>query len=229
MTDRGAGKVINPGWPDPNDWINTLYQRMADRQAAYDQETDPMLQRKKAAGMLAEVIQSLLQFPPFQKEPVHFPLKDLLLALGDLDKGRSPPWAIPVNVGGTSITNTADRELRSWVKAIFVVLEANHFKRTEAYKRIADGLNKSGRHGRKKTDPVRWRSVGEWCRSEDTPIDLLFRGRIEQWWDDFRSDTQHINLIDSWGDKVPDPSKVIAGKFADSCWELDHLRDRSKP
>jgi len=31
-----SAKTTNPGWADPTDWVNRLYQAMAERQAVYD-------------------------------------------------------------------------------------------------------------------------------------------------------------------------------------------------
>ena len=71
-----AGKTTNPGWPDPTDWVERLHRALAERSAIYDRETDPLLRRNKAAGMLLEVISALKDLPKFQHETVHFPLKD---------------------------------------------------------------------------------------------------------------------------------------------------------
>ncbi len=89
------GKTTTPGWPDPTEWVNRLYQRLAKRQANYEAETDTLLKRNKAAGMLGQVIHALLELPNFREDSVHMPLKDLMIFLSDLDKGRDHPWSCP--------------------------------------------------------------------------------------------------------------------------------------
>ncbi len=212
----------NHGWPNPSDWVNRLYQAMAERQAVYDAEADPLLKRNKAGGMLGQVISCLLELPAFKNASVHLPLKDLLIFLSDLDRGRDHPWSAPVNFGGTNITTTAQGELKIWVRAACAVLMANGFKPVEAYRRIASGLSESGRSGRK-GGPVRWQRVQAWCLEAETPHNQRVREKLEVWWAEFRA--REINIVDDWGKPVPE--KEIAGKFADLCWSLQHLRDRS--
>lgn len=219
-----AAKATNSGWPDPTDWVNRLYQAMAERQAAYDAESDPLLKRNKAGGLLGLVISSLLELPAFKNDSVHLPLKDLMIFLSDLDRGRDHPWSAPVNFGGTNITTTAQRELKIWVRAAFGVLRGNGFKPVEAYRRIASGLTDSGRSGRKGA-PVRWQRVQAWCLEAETQSDARVKEKVERWWAEFRAETVPINVVDDWGRAVAE--KEIAGKFADLCWSLPHLRDRS--
>jgi hypothetical protein len=207
-----------------SDWVNRLYQAMAERQAVYDAEADLLLKRNKAGAMLALVISSLLELPAFKNASLHLPLKDLLIFLSDLDRGRDHPWSAPVNVGGTNITTTAQAELKTWVRAACGVLNANGFKPVEAYRRIASGLSGSGRSGRQ-GGPVRWQRVQAWCLETETPRDQRVREKLEGWWADVRANTAEINIVNDWGKPVPE--KEIAGKFADLCWSLPHLRDRS--
>lgn len=219
-----AAKATSPGWPDPTDWVNRLYQAMAERQAAYDAESDLLGKRKKAGLMLGQVVSALMELPAFKNEMVHLPLKDLLIFLSDLDLGRDHPWAAPVNFGGTNITTTAQGELKIWVRAAFGVLTRNDFTPVEAYRRIAKGLTKSGRSGRN-GGPVRWQLVQAWCRETETARDSWIREKVDRWWDDFRLETAEIKVVDDRGMAVPE--KEIAGDFADLCWSLPHLRDRS--
>ena len=158
MTTDGS-KVTAAGWPDPTDWVNRLYQAMAKRQAIYDAEPDQLLRRNKAGGMLGLVISSLMEMPAFKNDSVHLPLKDLMIFLSDLDRGRDHPWSAPFNFGGTNTTTTAQGELKVWVRAACGVLKENGFKPVEAYRHIASGLTKSGRVGRN-GEPVQWRRVG---------------------------------------------------------------------
>lgn len=218
------GKRTSAGWPDPTDWVNRLYQAMAERQAVYDAEGDPLLKRNKAGGMLGLVISSLLELPAFKNDSVHLPLKDLMIFLSDLDRGRDHPWSAPVNFGGTNITNTAQGELKIWVRAAFGVLKENGFKPVEAYRRIANGLTESGRSGRN-GNPVRWQRVQAWCLEGEAPRDQHIREKVQRWWTDFRANTATINIVDDRG--RPATEREIAGRFADLCWSLPHLRDRS--
>ena len=219
-----ATKTTSSGWPDPSDWVSRLYQSMAAREAVYNAETDPLLRRNKAGGMLALVISSLLELPKFKNDSVHLPLKDLLIFLSDLDRGRDHPWSAPVNFGGTNITTTAQGELKVWVRAAYGVLRTNGFKPVDAYKRIAKGLSDSGRTGRG-GGPVRWQRVQAWCLEAETPRDQHVREKVQRWWVDVRTHYTGIKVVDDWGDPVPESE--IAGRFADDCWSLPHLRDRS--
>lgn len=197
---------------------------MAQRQEIYDAESDPLLKRNKAGGMLGLVISSLLELPAFKNDSVHLPLKDLMIFLSDLDRGRDHPWSAPVNFGGTNITNTAQGELKIWVRAVFAVLTKNGFKPVEAYRRIASGLTDSGRSGRKGA-PVRWQRVQRWCLEAETQHDHRVNEKLLRWWTHFRSETAAINVVDDWGRPVGE--RELAGRFADRCWSLPHLRDRS--
>lgn len=219
-----AAKTTLPDWPDPTDWINRLYQTMAQRQEVYNAETDQLLKRNKAGGMLGLVISSLLELPAFKNDGVHLPLKDLMTFLSDLDRGRDHPWSAPFNVGGTNIATTAQSELKIWVRAAYGVLRQNGFKPVEAYRRIASGLTGSGRSGRG-GGPVRWQRVQAWCAEGETPRDRQVREKLQGWWSDFRTGPAAVNGVDDWGRPVAE--KEIAGRFADRCWSLSHLRNRS--
>src|SRR5262249_29136770 len=147
----------------------------------YDTEPDLLLKRNKAGGMLGLVLSSLLELPAFKNDSVHLPLKDLMIFLSDLDRGRDHPWSAPVNFGGTNVTTTAQGELKTWVRAAFSVLSKNGFRPVEAYRRIASGLTDSGRSGRH-GQPLRWQRVQAWCLEPDTPRDQIVRPRVERWW-----------------------------------------------
>ena len=216
-----GGKTTNPDWPDPTEWANRLHQTLAKRQANYVAETDILLKRNKAGNMLARVIDALRELPNFKNESVDWPLKDLLIFLSDLDRGRNHPWSARVNFGGTNITTTATSELKIWVRAVYAVLRANGFKPVEAYRRIAKGLEKSGRTSQK-NEPISWRLVQAWCREPKSRHDQPVRKKLESWWVDFRA--HHAGMR-----RKPVPEREIAGRFADQCWSLEHLRDRSVP
>lgn len=217
-------KTTSPGWPEPTDWVNRLYLAMAARQVVYDAENDALLKRNKAGAMLGLVLSSLLELPAFKNESVHLPLKDLMIFLSDLDRGRDHPWSAPVNFGGTNRTTTAQSELKTWVRAACCLLQDNGFKPVEAYRRIASGLTKSGRSGRK-GKPVRWQRVQAWCLEDEAWRDHQVREKVERWWADVRAQTTSINVVDDWGRPVS--VREIAGRFVDLCWSLPHLRDRS--
>lgn len=217
-------KLTNPGWPDPNLWVQKLYDVLAERQGIYELEPDVLLKRNKAAAMLGQVISSLLELPPFASGTAHLPLKDLMIFLSDLDRGRDHPWSAPVNFGGTSVTTTARAELKIWVRAAFAVLIDNGFKPVEAYRHIASGLTKSGRKSQSGGD-IPWRRVMAWCREPATQRDQDIRDRIHRWWGQFRSETAAYKIVDRAGQPLRE--KQVAGHFADAVWPLPHLRDRS--
>lgn len=200
-------------WPEPTDWVNRLYQEMAERWTVYDAERDPLLKRNKAGGMLGLVISSLRELPAFKNDSVDLPLKDLMIFLSDLDRGRDHPWSAPFNFGGTNITTTAKGELKIWVRAAFGLLEKNGFKRVAAYRRIASGLTDSGRSGRN-GKPVRWQRIQAWCSEAEGPSDHRVKERVERWWADFRA-------------AAPVAGQDLAGSFADRLWSLPHFRDCS--
>jgi len=104
------------------------------------------------------------------------------------------------------------------------VLIKSGLKPVEAHRRIAAGLTASGRSDRK-GEAVPYRLVGKWCREPEHARDRHVRERVQSWWSDFRADTAGMNIVDRQGKKVTD--KEIAGLFADKCWLLAHLRDRS--
>jgi hypothetical protein len=197
---------------------------MAERQEVYEAETDVLLRRNKSGGMLGLLIGHLMELPAFKNDTVHLPLKDLLIFLSDLDLGRDHPWSAPVNYGGTNRTNTAQGELKIWVRAAFGVLKQNDFKPVQAYRHIATGLTKSGRSGRG-GKPVRWQLVQTWCLENESDRDHLIREKVERWWVDFRQQTSNLKIVDSAGKAVLE--RELAGRFADLCWSLPHLRDQS--
>jgi hypothetical protein len=100
------GKMPNPGWPDPTDWVRRLNQEVSERWAIYEQDPDVLSKRKQAGMMLGQVVLYLRELPPFKNDTL-MPLKDLLIFLSDLDRGRDHPWSAPVNFGGTNVTTTA--------------------------------------------------------------------------------------------------------------------------
>lgn len=214
----------NGGWPDPTDWINRLYQAMSERQAIYDAEPNVLLKRNRAAAMLGDVITSLLELPAFREESPYLALKDLMIFLSDLDRGRDHAWSAPINFGGTNITTTAQSELKIWVRGAFGVLKASGFKTVDAYRRIAAGLTKSGRSGRNGS-AVRWQLVQAWCLERETFRDEAVRKKIEKWWADFQIGSADLCVVDRSGKPVP--VSELAGCFADQCWTIPHLRDRS--
>ena len=221
-------KSTNPGWPDPNDWVNRLCASLEERYSVYQQEPDELLRRNKAAAMLAQVLSSLHELPPFHNGHAHMPLKDLLLFLNDLDRGRSPPWVKPVNFGGTSATTTAETELRQWVNGVVHVLWLTGMSRTHAYKSVAEGLSKHGRRG-KDGGSVPWRSVQQWCRNLGHPSESMIGRRIMDWWQ--AMPCTHGYLVTNcetgeWNIAQCHDAMAIAKNFADGIWELPHLRDR---
>ena len=220
----GISWVTNEGWPEPNEWINRLYQDLAHRQEIYEAEPDDLLKRNKAGGMLGAVISALHELPAFKNSPELYSLKDLLSFLNDLDHGRQPTWAQPTNIGGTNYAYTADRELRAWIRATHNILQGNGFTPTESYRRIAAGLDASGRMGRH-GKPIRWRLVGDWCRESAHQREIPIQEKVGGWWAKVQADTSPQWTLDTW--KKPLSVKEKAGRFADKIWSLPHLRDRS--
>lgn len=218
----------NPGWPDPTEWLQRVSSILSERYAIYQQEPDALLRRNKAAAMLAQVLASLQELPPFRDGHSHMPLKDLLHFLNDLDRGRAGPWAKPVNFGGTSVTTSAETEKRLWVNGVVHVFWSTGMSRTEAYRIVAAGLTQSGRRG---TDggAVPWRSVQQWCRKLGHPNETLIGRRILDWWQVF--ECTHGFLVTNcptgeWNTRQCCDAKLIARMFADQVWNLPHLRDR---
>ncbi len=226
--NRRKWKRTNAGWPEPNDWIMRLCKALEERYAVYEQEPDALLRRNKAAAMLGQVLSSLHELPPFHNGHSHMPLKDLLIFLNDLDRGRSPPWAKPVNFGGTSAMTTAETELRQWVNGVVWVLWSTGMMKTESYKIVADGLSAHGRKG-KDGGPVPWRSVQQWCRNLGHPKDTMIGKRIMDWWQVMPCTHGYLvtNCVASnlYHGHCRD-AQAIAASFANGIWDLPHLRDR---
>lgn len=221
-------KQTSPGRPDPSDWINRLYASLECRYEVYQQEPDALLRRNKAAAMLAQVLASLHELPPFKEGHAHMPLKDLLSFLNDLDRGRSPAWAKPVNFGGTSVATTAETELWQWVNGVVHVLWFTGLNRTEAYRIVAEGLSKHGRSG-KDGGPVPWRSVQQWCRKLDHPNTTVIGRKVMDWWQ--VHPCPHGYLVTNcetgqWNVAHCVDAPRLAREFADSIWQMPHLRDR---
>lgn len=226
MTEPNKEKVTSPDWPDLNDWVNRLYQQLAERHEIYKAEEDILLRRNKAGAMLGDVVYALMELPPFESDMVHLPLKDLLIFLADLDKGRDNPWTQAVGVGGTNITTTARAELKSWVKAVYQLLVRNSFRPVEAYQHIASALTNTGRTGRDRSEPVRWRLVQGWCREEDSDRDLKIRRRLDVWWADWQRQANDAGADDVSPQDVTARDKLLAAQLASVCLDLPHLRDR---
>jgi hypothetical protein len=209
-------------WPNPTDWVGRLYRELEQRQQIYDEETDELLKRNKSGAMLGQVIKSLRELPCFRNDAALYPLKDLLIFLSDLDRGRDHAWSRPINYGGTSITTTAKGELKLWVRAAFVVLTDNEFKPVEAYRRIAIGLTDNGRTGRG-GKPVRWQTVQAWVLEDKNENDQNVEKKLRRWWTVYFEDHSSHRPEGNLGQRVCD--KELAGRFSDLCWCFTHLRD----
>jgi hypothetical protein len=211
---------------DPYQWAKLLHQSMEEYRTKYDAESETLKKRKIVGEMLGELWIALKAIPEFQKsDHALLPLKDLVFFLKDLELGKRHPWSMPLDIGGTNISSTAHRELRSWVKAVFNVLRQDGFKPKEAYVRIADGLAASGRKSAKGV-PIGWRLVQAWCREEDTEIDSYLKPIIAAWFEKLRALLVAQNHVDQWG--KPFPEREMAGQFSNWCWLcLPILRDRS--
>ncbi|MBO6825356.1 MAG: hypothetical protein JJ879_04085 [Sneathiella sp.] len=205
------------------DWVLRLHRAMAEMQLLYDAQIEVVQKRKISRETLAMMITFLIELPVFKDEMVHFPLKDLVQALADLDRGRAPELLKPSNFGGTNISKNATSELKFWVRAVFNILCESEFKTKEACIRIADGLTKNGRSARN-GKPINWRMVQRWCREDETSEYIPLREKIEQFWADFCDETNKIEIVDSNGEPIS--KKEIAGRFADMCWTFPNLRDQ---
>lgn len=227
MKDADPAKIAAYRGVDPNDWGSRLYVQLAGRRAVYDAEKDELSKREQAGAMLADIISALMELPTFKSDTVHMPLKDLLLFLADLKRGRDHPWATKSMPSGTNVTTASQAELKSWVRAAYGLLRQNHFGAVEAYKHIANGLTKSGRNGRNKAQALRWRLVQAWCAEEETPSDAVTRERIHQFWNNFLALVANGTVTDSWGDTIEQKDKRLTAEFVNDFWELVQLRDRS--
>lgn len=226
MTEPKPGKITISGWPDPNDWFNRLYQQLAGRYEKYTEEEDVLLRRNKAGAMLGDVVSALMEFPPFKSDSVHMPLKDLLIFLADLDKGRDHPWTQVVGVGGTNISTTAKAELKSWVRVLYKLLIQNNFSPVEAYQHIASVLTNTGRTGRDRSEPVRWRLVQGWCREEGSNRDLIIQKRLDGWWEDWQRQVTGTAPDRASPQEIEARDKALAAQIVTVCLDLPHLRDR---
>lgn len=220
MSKRNADFL---GWPEPSDWVNRLHAGLEKRQADYEFESDQLVRRNKAALMLGFVIESIRELPAFKDPSSYMALKDLLIFLSDLDRGRSHPWAAPVNFGGTNITTTAQGELKLWIRATYSLLIGNGFRAVEAYRHIAAGLNKSGRTARNGSQ-ISWRHVQRFCLDPGNKMDSRIRIKLGAWWLEFQEAYNSEERLSHKRRLGSD--KVLVGKFADKLWSLDHLRDR---
>jgi hypothetical protein len=205
------------------DWFDALHDRMASAQKLYESEQAPLRRRRIAEGMLAEVLNYLLMHPRFSSSFVHLPLKDLLLFLSDLERGRKHPWSEPGFPFGTNIATSSQSKLKLWVKAAFALLKRNGFEPVEAYRRLSAGLTETGRTGRKGAN-VRWQSVQTWCREPESTNQALVQQRIDESWNEFQRQHSSLKVIDNSGRLLS--QKEIAGLFVDAFWKTPILRDR---
>ena len=72
---------------------------------------------------------------------------------------------------------------------------------------------------------MRWQTVQTWCLETEASREQQVREKLERWWVDFRAKFADFKVVDDLG--VPVPEREIAGCFADLCWSLEHIRDRS--
>ena len=195
-----------------------LVAELESRADVFRRETDIVLKRNGSANMLEAVLRHLHALPPFADTKSIFPLKDMLMFFSDLERGRDHPWSLTVLRGGTNQATTAMTELKLWVLAVFAVLRSVQFTRVEAYRQIAEGLSKTGRSGRNGL-PLRWRTVGAWCREAQCGSDAKITAKAQAWWTEY--DERQAPLF-------PAQDRTIRAKrFADEMWQQEHPRDRS--
>ena len=221
-------RANNPGWPDPTAWIDDLYAVLEACNAVYIKEPDISLRRNKAAGILVEVLSALHALPPFANGSAHMALKDLQIFLQDLDYGRAHPWSRPNSCGGTNVTTTAEREVRQWAVALVHLVWMAGFRKTDAYKLVADTLTKSGRTGAK-GEPVAWRSVQQWYIDVPKPLETLVGSKLSAWWQ--TAPCPHGQLITNcdtgkWPYAICAEAKATIARMAEIIWTLPNLRDR---
>lgn len=205
------------------DWFDALHERMASVQKQYESEQSPLRRRTIAKGMLAEVMNFLLLHPRFRTSLVHLPLKDLLIFLSDLERGRKHPWSEPGFAFGTNIATSAQSELKLWVKAAYALLRRNGFEAVEAYRRLSKQLTETGRTGRSGAN-VRWQSVQQWCREPEAENQAPIQKRIDEAWEEFRRDYPSLTVLGR--SNKPLSQKEVAGLFVDAFWQTPVLRDR---
>jgi hypothetical protein len=204
-------------------WVFRLHAEMAEKQASYEAESDVTNKRKIARASLATIVSALLEWSVFKEEMVHFPLKDLVQALADLDRGRAHPLFVPLSREGTNISTNAKSELKLWVRAVFSILCEGGFKPKEAYVRIATGLSKNG-HTSRKGNPFNWRNVQRWCLEDEVQPVAFIQNQVQQFWSDILIDAERFGLTDSMGKAVLE--KELVGRVSDRIWEIPHLGGR---
>lgn len=203
-------------------WAFRLHAEMAEKQASYDAEKDVSKKAKIISASLATVVSALLELSLFRDENVHLPLKDLIHALRDLGQGRRNPLFEPVNVGGTNISTSSADELKGCVQAIFQIMTENGFNKSDAFKRIATGLNGAG-YPNRKGKPLSWQTVRNWCNDDETPIAAQMLMRFRETWSNYILSSGLLEDSPELND--PKNKKLIAGCFADLCWKLPQLRE----
>lgn len=153
-------KSTSPGWPEPNDWVNTLADEMRARLEVYEAESNFELKRNKAAAYLGRLSDHLQQLPPFKSTDLLVPIKDLLIFIHSLESGSGHPWAKPQNFGGTNAETVAETEVRIWVvMGVWSLIEGG-YRANAAYKFLAQAMTASGRGRKGKT--FSHRNVQRW-------------------------------------------------------------------
>ena len=208
----------------PNEWVRDLHSALAELAAIYNDEEDTQSKRSQAGLMLGRVIESLLQLQTFKSAEVLLPLKDLLIFLSDLERGRDHEWSSPVNFGGTSVNTTAESELQAWVHAAHVFLIGSGFQPVASYRRIADGLNRSRRVTRH-NKAFTWQLIQRWCLDDRIKADVA-SATIARWWPQTTLFAE-FHEAEGRGAAASDILKNHAGIFIDELWQSSFLRDRS--
>ena len=169
-----AAKSTSPGWPDPTDWANRLYEVLeaigADYQATpWAVANDPEefeglnLKQARAAEALLAISAALRELPQFEKSKGAAILHDVAGAIGDVVAGGTPRLFQSARTGNPGGDGIHRNYVKVWVvTAVRFLVQANGIAQRSAVEIVSGIFAAAGAKGRK-GNPLSASTVREWC------------------------------------------------------------------
>ena len=186
-----AAKSTSPGWPDPTDWGNRLYERLEDLGTSYQAEPwavadDPEafeglnLKQARAAEVLLAISAALRELPQFQKSQGAAVLHDVAGALNDLVLGGAPRLFRSARIGTPGGDGIHRNYVKVWVvTTVRFLVEAHRVVERQAVEIVARIFAEAGATGRK-GDSLSASTVRGWCEKAHPLSDNKTEVRIDR-------------------------------------------------
>lgn len=167
-------KSTSPGWPDPTDWANRLYDALEVIGADYHAEPwtpadDPEdfkglnLKQARAAEALLAINAALRELPQLKKSKGAAILHDVAGALRDVVMGGAPRLFQSVRTGGPGGDGIHRNYVKVWVvTAIRLLVQAHGIAQSKAIETATKIFASAGAKGRK-GNALSASTVREWC------------------------------------------------------------------